>query len=240
MNEAPDVATSLREVRARVERAARACGRAPESVALLAVSKGHGPGALRAAWTAGQRRFGESYLQEALAKREALSGLEAEWHFIGPIQSNKAKRIAAHFDWVHSLDRPELAERLHRHRPAALAPLEVCIQVNVSGEASKRGVAPEEVASLAEVVAGLARLRLRGLMAIPAPERDPRRQRIPFAALRALLEDLRTRGHAGLDTLSMGMSADLEAAVAEGATIVRVGTAIFGPRPARRSAPPSG
>jgi len=202
-------------------------------VDLLAVSKGQPPAALAAAHAAGQRRFGESYLQEALAKRDALGGLAAEWHFIGPMQSNKAKRIAAHFDWVHSLDRADLAERLHRHRPAALPPLEVCIQVNVSGEASKRGVAPEEVPALAEVVAGLPRLRLRGLMTIPAPERDPARQRAAFALLRTLLEALRARGHAGLDTLSMGMSADLEAAVAEGATIVRVGTAVFGPRPAK-------
>jgi len=233
----PDVARRLDEVRARIARAARACGRRPEEVTLLAVSKGQPPQALAEAHAAGQRRFGESYLQEARAKMEALAALEGlEWHFIGPIQSNKAKAIAARFDWVHSLDRADLAERLARHRPEALPPLEVCIQVNVSGEPTKRGVAPEEAAALAEVVTALPRLRLRGLMAIPAPERDPARQRAAFARLRGLLEALRARGHAGLDTLSMGMSADLEAAVAEGATIVRVGTALFGPRPPRRPA----
>lgn len=224
---------ALRRVNERISAAARTAGRPPGAVALLAVSKAFPAEAVIAAARAGQRRFGESYVQEAVVKiaqvRDMAPDLALEWHFIGPIQSNKTRAIAETFDWVHSVDRLKIAQRLSEQRPAALPPLAVLIQVNVSGEASKRGVAPEEASALAHAVARLPRLRVRGLMAIPEPERDPARQRVPFARLRELLERLQREGLA-VDTLSMGMSADLEAAIAEGATIVRVGTAIFGER----------
>jgi pyridoxal phosphate enzyme (YggS family) len=224
---------ALARVHERISAAARAAGRAPGSVALLAVSKAHPAEAVIAAARAGQRRFGESYVQEAVAKiaqvRDEAPDLALEWHFIGPIQSNKTRAIAAHFDWVHSVDRLKIAQRLAEQRPADRPPLEVLIQVNLSGEASKSGVPPAEAATLAHAVARLPRLRLRGLMTIPQPERDAARQRVPFARLRELLERLRREG-LDVDTLSMGMSADLEAAIAEGATIVRIGTAIFGER----------
>ena len=224
---------ALVRVHERISAAARAAGRGPGEIALLAVSKAFPAEAVVAAARAGQRRFGESYVQEAVEKiaqvRALAPDLALEWHFIGPIQSNKTRPIAEHFDWVHSVDRLKIAQRLSEQRPADRPPLEVLVQVNVSGEASKRGVAPAEANALAHAVARLPRLRLRGLMAIPEPERDPVRRRAPFARLRELLERLRREGLA-VDTLSMGMSADLEAAIAEGATIVRVGTAIFGER----------
>jgi len=198
-------------------------------VRLLAVSKTFGADAVLEAYAAGQRAFGENYLQEALDKIAALAGRGIEWHFIGPIQSNKTRPIAAHFDWVHTVDRLKIAQRLSEQRPPDLAPLNICLQVNVSGEATKSGCAPEELADLAAACAALPNLRLRGLMAIPEPEADYDKQRAPLARLRALYEQLNAQGY-GVDTLSMGMSADLAAAVAEGATIVRVGSAIFGAR----------
>jgi len=186
--------------------------------------------ALESAWGGGQADFGENYVQEALPKISAFAGRPVTWHFIGALQSNKSREVAERFHWIHTLDREGLARRLSDQRPAELPPLQVCLQVNVSGESSKGGVMPERVPELAAAVAALPRLRLRGLMAIPAPATDPETQRTPFRAMRGLLEDLQRRGHA-VDTLSMGMSDDLEAAVQEGATIVRIGTAIFGARP---------
>jgi len=219
----------LQVVRARIVAAARAAGREPGDIALLAVSKTFAAGAVRAAYAAKQREFGENYVQEGLEKIAALSALPLIWHFIGPIQSNKTRGIAEHFDWVHSVAREKIAVRLAQARPPELGPLDICLQVNVSGETSKSGVAPEEVWRLAEAVRTLPRLRLRGLMAVPEPSDDIGLQRRRFRGLRLLLEQLNTAGF-GLDTLSMGMSQDLEAAVNEGATIVRVGTAIFGER----------
>jgi pyridoxal phosphate enzyme (YggS family) len=199
-------------------------------VGLIAVGKGQPVAALRAAHDAGQRRFGESYLREAQAKISALAAPGIEWHFIGPIQANKTRGIAALFDWVHGVARLSIAERLNEQRPLVLAPLQVCIQVNVSSEASKSGVSLDDLPALATAVAGLPRLRLRGLMAIPAACADPATQRLPFRALREALDRLNARGLA-LDTLSMGMSDDFEAAIHEGATLVRIGTAVFGVRP---------
>ncbi len=223
----------LSRVHERINAAARASGRDPAAIALVAVSKTFPAAHVLAAAGAGQRAFGESYVQEAVRKiasvREAAPDLALQWHLIGPIQSNKTRPIAEHFDWVQSIDRLKIAERLSEQRPAHLPALNVLIQVNVSGEATKSGVAPEEVSALAHAVAALPRLRLRGLMAIPAPTADPIAQRRPFAQMRLLFERLRDQGLA-LDTLSMGMSDDLEAAIAEGATMVRVGSAIFGAR----------
>lgn len=203
-----------------------------QSVTLLAVSKTWAAEAVREAFAAGQRGFGENYVQEGLDKIEALADLrtQIEWHLIGPLQSNKTRAVAESFDWVHSIDRLKIAERLSAQRPAALAPLSVCIQVNVSGEASKSGVAPADVAVLAHAVAALPRLRLRGLMAIPQVEGDFDAQQRPHLALHELFEALRRDGLT-LDTISAGMSGDLEAAIAAGATMVRVGTALFGGRP---------
>lgn len=223
----------LEAVLARIDSAARLAGRSPESVQLLAVSKTRPPEDVAALADLGQRHFGESYPQEAVAKVQALSGRDLIWHFIGPLQSNKTRQAAAHFHWVHSVDRLKIARRLSEQRPDALPPLNVCLQVNVSGEASKSGVTPGELPELAAAVAQLPNLRLRGLMAIPAPTHDSDAQREPFRALRHMFETLARDGYA-LDTLSMGMSDDLEAAIAEGATIVRVGTALFGPRPPRQ------
>lgn len=203
--------------------------RPPGDVRVLAVSKTKPPEAVRAAAEAGQREFGENHVQDALVKLDALGSLDLIWHFIGPVQSNKTRVVAARFDWVHSIDRAKIATRLNAHRPADLPPLEVCIQVNMSGEDSKSGVDPDQVEELARVVSGLPRLKLRGLMTLPRPCADLEAQRQPFAALRRNLERLNTRGFT-LDTLSMGMSNDMEAAIAEGATIVRIGTAIFGAR----------
>ena len=201
---------------------------------LLAVSKTCPGVSVREAHAAGQRDFGENYVQEALAKIAELADLRAQirWHLIGPLQSNKAREVATHFDWVHSIDRMKLAQRLSDLRPPELAPLQVCLQVNISGEDSKSGVAPEAALALARAVAALPRLQLRGLMAIPEPAADPAAQREPHRALRRLMEAMNAEGLA-LDTLSIGMSADLEAAIAEGATWVRIGTAIFGSRPAK-------
>lgn len=212
-----------------VAEAAIKADRAPAEVRLLAVSKTFPAAAIREAFAAGQRAFGENYLQEALDKMALLHDLSLEWHFIGPIQSNKTRPIAEHFAWVHSVDRLKVAQRLSEQRPAHLPPLNICLQVNVSGEETKHGVAPEEVAGLARAVAGLPRLRLRGLMSIPAPEQDEAAQRKAFASMHTLREGLNAQGMA-LDTLSMGMSHDFQAAIKEGATIVRVGTAIFGTR----------
>lgn len=224
-----NVCSNLQAVRNAIAQAARAAQRCAEDVALLAVSKTFPAAAVRAAFHAGQRAFGESYLQEALDKIGALRDLPLEWHFIGPIQSNKTRAIAENFSWVHGVDRLKIAERLSAQRPQTLPPLDVCIQVNVSGESSKSGVSPGEVADLAHAVARLPQLRLRGLMTIPAPAEGLAAQRAPFARLRQLLQELNAQG-LKLDTLSMGMSQDMEAAILEGATIVRVGTAIFGER----------
>jgi PLP dependent protein len=227
------IGSNLQGVKRRIAEAANGAGRSAESVTLLAVSKTFPAEAVREAHAAGQRAFGENYVQEALAKIDALADLrrELEWHLIGPLQSNKTRPVAESFDWVHSVDRLKIAERLAEQRPAMLPPLQLTIQVNISGEDSKSGVAPAEVPALAAAVAALpaARVRLRGLMAIPEPQGDFAAQRVPHRRLRELLAALNDRG-LQLDTLSMGMSADLEAAVAEGATLVRVGSAIFGQR----------
>lgn len=226
-----DIAQHLDTVRQRIADAARAADRLPSSISLMAVSKTFAAADVRAAYEHGQRVFGESYLQEALQKIEALADLRAglEWHFIGPVQSNKTRPIAEQFDWVHSVDRFKIAERLSAQRPESLAPLNVCLQVNISGEASKSGLPPEQAAAIAHEIARLPRLRLRGLMAIPEPATTLEAQRLPHRRLHALFDALRGEDLA-LDTLSIGMSADLEAAVLEGATIVRIGTAVFGAR----------
>ncbi|MBS0545530.1 MAG: YggS family pyridoxal phosphate-dependent enzyme [Proteobacteria bacterium] len=225
------IAANLQAVRGRIARAAQAAGRDPATVALLAVSKTWPAEAVREAAAAAQHAFGENYVQEGVDKAAALGDLQLEWHFIGPLQSNKTRPVANAFHWVHSVDRLKIAERLSAQRDAHLPPLNVCIQVNVSGEGSKSGVAPHDARELAHAVAALPRLRLRGLMCIPEPTDDEPLLRRRFAALRALKDQLVAEGLA-LDTLSMGMSHDIEAAVAEGATIVRVGTAIFGARAA--------
>ncbi|MEW6342628.1 MAG: YggS family pyridoxal phosphate-dependent enzyme [Paraburkholderia sp.] len=226
-----DLVHNLAAVQQRIDRAAQLASREPRSVALLAVSKTFPADDVRAVHAAGQRAFGENYVQEAVAKIEALADLRAslEWHFIGPLQSNKTRPVAENFDWVHSVDRLKIAQRLAEQRPAHLPPLNVCLQVNVSGEATKAGVTPAEAAGIAQAVAALPQLRLRGLMSIPEPAGTVEAQRVPHRQLRELFEQLRAGG-LELDTLSMGMSADLEAAVLEGATLVRVGTAIFGAR----------
>lgn len=223
------ISTNLQAVRARIAAAAQLAGRAVEDIRLLAVSKTFPPERIREAALAGQIAFGENYLQESLGKIAALADLGLEWHFIGPLQSNKTRPVAEHFSWVHGIERLKIAERLSAARGAARPPLQVCIQVNVSGEASKSGVSPGETAALAHAVAGLPNLRLRGLMAIPEPTDDMPLARQRFAMLRELREVL-NKAEMALDTLSMGMSHDLEAAILEGATIVRVGTAIFGER----------
>lgn len=229
MNRQQQIAEQLRAVHARIAAAARACGRDPAEVRLLAVSKTFPVADLRAAQAAGQDCFGESYINEALPKIAALADPAPEWHYIGPLQSNKTRAVAEHFAWVHSVDRLKLAQRLSDQRPAGLPPLNLCIQVNISAEASKSGVAVEDLRELAPRVAALPRLRLRGLMAIPAPTTDAVAQRAAFRCLREARDALNALGLA-LDTLSMGMSDDLEAAIAEGATLVRVGSAIFGAR----------
>jgi PLP dependent protein len=227
------ISDNLQAVQQRIAAAARAMQRDPAEVALLAVSKTFGPDAVIDAAKAGQRAFGENYLQEALDKIAAVRAMHPdlllEWHFIGPIQSNKTRAIAEHFDWVHSVDREKIAQRLSEQRPPHLPPLNVCLQINISGEASKSGAMPQQAAELAQKIAALPRLKLRGLMAIPEPAADVQAQRVPFRQLHNLLNELKTQGLM-LDTLSMGMSADMDAAIAEGATVVRVGTAIFGKR----------
>ena len=224
------IANNIAKVAERIREAAQAVQRDPASVGLLAVSKTQPAEAIREACAAGLRDFGENYLQEALDKQAQLADLPLHWHFIGPIQSNKTRAIAEHFDWVHSVDRLKIAQRLSEQRPDSLPPLNICLQVNVSGEASKSGCAPQDVAELARTIAVLPRLRLRGLMTIPEPTDDPAEQRAAFTRLRELQQGLAL----DLDTLSMGMSQDLEAAIAEGATWVRIGTALFGARDYRR------
>ncbi|MFZ5484924.1 MAG: YggS family pyridoxal phosphate-dependent enzyme [Pseudomonadota bacterium] len=221
------IAAGLQACQARIAAACREAGRDPAGVSLLAVSKTFPAEAVREAWQAGQTAFGESYVQEALAKQAALADLPLTWHFIGPIQSNKTRPIAEHFAWVHGVDRLKIAERLSEARPATLPPLNVCIEVNVGGEASKHGVAPEQALALAAQVGALPGLALRGFMTIPRPTAQVAEARAQFARLRALLEQA---DDPRLDTLSMGMSGDLESAILEGATLVRVGTAIFGKR----------
>ena len=227
------IVRNLQAVRGQIDRYARDASRDPHDIRLLAVSKTFGAEAVLAAAQAGQCCFGENYVQEAIDKQEAIRSLrpelELEWHFIGPIQSNKTRPIAEHFDWVHSVDREKIAQRLSDQRPQHLPPLQVCLQVNISGEASKSGVEPAALPALAAAVAAMPRLQLRGLMAIPEPAIALEAQRRPFARLRELASQLQAQGMA-LDTLSMGMSADLQAAIMEGATMVRVGTAIFGER----------
>ena len=233
------IVSNIQQVRARIATACGLAQRPVQSVTLLAVSKTVPAQVVRSAFEAGERRFGENYVGEGVAKIAALSDLREriEWHLIGPLQSNKTREAAEHFDWVQSVDRLKIAQRLSAQRPVHLPPLNVCLQVNVSGEASKSGVAPGEVAELAHEVAALPRLVLRGLMAIPEPTTDVAEQRRSHAALRKLFLQLRGEGLA-LDTLSMGMTADLEAAVLEGATMVRIGTAIFGARaPAAEASP---
>jgi pyridoxal phosphate enzyme (YggS family) len=223
------IAENIFRVGQQIAEAAQACGRAPEAVTLLAVSKTQSAATVREAYAAGQRDFGENYVQEALDKIGALPLPGLVWHFIGPLQSNKTRDIASHFDWVHSVDRLKIATRLNEQRPAGMAPLNVCIQVNISEEDSKSGVAMADVEALCEALQSLPNLRLRGLMAIPAPCDDPVAQRAVYAPLTALLRQLQAR-YPGMDTLSIGMSADIAAAIAEGSTLVRVGTAIFGAR----------
>jgi len=223
------IASNLQAVQARIVAAAKLAGRLPESIQLLAVSKTWPLGHVLEAADAGQRAFGENYVQEGVDKAIASADRQLEWHFIGPLQSNKTRPVAENFAWVHAIDRLKIAERLSAQRPASLPPLQVCVQVNVSGEVSKSGCIPEEALALSQAVASLPGLRLRGLMAIPEPTDDAQAQRAPFRELREIFDHIRAAG-LPLDTLSMGMSHDLEAAVAEGATIVRIGTAIFGER----------
>ena len=227
------ISENLQVVQHRIATSAQAAGRDPSSIALLAVSKTFDAQAVLTAAQAGQRAFGENYVQEAIDKisatRELNPNLQLEWHFIGPIQSNKTRQIAEHFDWVHSVDRLKIAQRLSEQRPVDMPPLQICLQVNVSGEATKSGIEPDALLELARVVNTLPNLRLRGLMAIPEPTEDVEQQRAAFAKLRLMQNDLQAVG-IPTDTLSMGMSADMDAAIAEGATIVRIGTAIFGGR----------
>jgi len=228
-----DIAGNLAAVLQAVESAARAAGRSPAGVRLVAVSKTFPAAAIRAAAAAGQRAFGENYLQEALGKIGELQDLGLEWHFIGPVQSNKTRELAAHFDWVHGVERLKIAERLSAQRAETLPPLQVCVQVNVSGEASKSGCAPAEAPALCAAVAGLPRLRLRGLMAIPEAAGEAAAARPAFRQLRELHRAILEAGAvdpAAFDTLSMGMSGDFQTAIAEGATLVRIGSAIFGAR----------
>lgn len=228
------ISGNLQDVRRQIAAAADKAQRSVDEVALLAVSKTFGVQEVLTAATEGhQRAFGENYLQEALAKmaevRAARPDLKLEWHFIGPIQSNKTRLIAEHFDWVHAVDREKIAQRLSDQRPADLPPLNICLQVNISGEASKSGMSPDEALTVARHIEVLPHIRLRGLMAIPEPETDSERQRLPFQRLRMLFDQLNAEG-LSLDTLSMGMSGDMDAAIMEGATIVRIGSAIFGAR----------
>lgn len=226
----PAIAENLATVQARIAAACSAAARPPQTVGLLAVSKTQPAAAVAAAAAAGQRAFGENYVQEGVDKLRELAALQLEWHFIGPLQSNKTREVATSFDWVHSIDRLKLAERLSAQRPLERQPLQVCVQVNISGEASKSGCAPDDALALCRTIAGLPRLNLRGLMAIPAPATSDADARAPFRALRELFDQIR-RELPGLDTISAGMSDDLDAAIAEGSTLVRVGSAIFGARP---------
>lgn len=233
------ISLNIEQVRERIQAACQAAGRAPAEVTLLAVSKTFGPEAVRAAADCGQHAFGENYLQEAVEKMAQLAedadSPPLEWHCIGPIQSNKTRLVAEHFDWAHTVDRLKTAQRLSQQRPTHLAPLNVCIQVNIDGGANKAGVMPEETPALAREIALLPGLALRGLMTIPEPAPDFESQRAVHLRARALFDQLRAQGLA-LDTLSMGMTSDLEAAIAAGSTMVRVGTAIFGGRPMKTAA----
>jgi PLP dependent protein len=223
------IADNLQRVQTRIAQACAQAGRPTNVVRLLAVSKTFGPDAVAQAYAAGQTAFGENYIQEGVEKIRALQALPLEWHCIGPVQSNKTRLVAEHFDWMHTVDRLKIAQRLSEQRPAELPPLQVCLQVNVDGGTTKSGAAPDDVLVLAKQVAHLPRLRLRGLMCIPDPAADFVTECLNFARARELLEMLNAQG-LQLDTLSMGMSADLEAAIHEGSTLVRVGTAIFGAR----------
>ncbi len=225
----PLIDDNITKLRRRIRLSAEKYHRPQSDILLLAASKTRPAEDIRRAYACGLSQFGESYLQEALEKIDALSDLPLTWHFVGPVQSNKTRPIAEHFHWVHSVDREKIARRLNDQRPPGLPPLNVCLQVNISGEQSKSGASEAEVGDLAEAIARMPNLALRGLMAIPAPCEDTARQRSAFARLREILESLRP-DFPGMDTLSMGMSDDLEAAIAEGSTILRVGTALFGPR----------
>lgn len=224
-----NIDSALQSVKKHIATAATNAGRQPEEVILLAASKTNPAEQVRKAWLAGQTIFGENYLQEALEKILALSDLPIEWHFIGPIQSNKTKRITENFSWVHSVDRMKIADRLSRDRPEKLPPLQVCLQINVSGEDTKSGILPEHAAEFAAYIAELPRIKLRGLMAVPELTTATALQRSQFQMLRTIYDQLRQDGF-DLDTLSMGMSEDMDIAIAEGATMVRIGTSIFGPR----------
>ncbi len=225
------IADRLTKVHCQIAAAAKAAQRQSQAIRLLAVSKTRQADELRQAWACGQQEFGENYLQEVLDKIEALKDLNIGWHFIGPLQSNKTRPIAESFDWVHSVDRFKIAQRLNDQRPGEMPPLNICLQVNISEEASKSGVLPADLPTLAAKVAALKNIRLRGLMAIPASSDDPEQQRKPFAQMNNLLKSLQQQlPDQPLDTLSMGMSGDMDAAILEGATIVRIGTALFGPR----------
>lgn len=221
---------NLEKVRFRISQFAQAYDRPEGAVELIAVSKTHGPDKVRQAFESGQKHFGENYLQEALDKQAALHEPDITWHFIGPIQSNKTRDIAAHFAWVHSVDREKIARRLSEQRPEDMPPLQILLQVNISEEDSKSGVALKDLPALAETVSGLPNLVLAGLMAIPAPASGLENQRVPFRQLREARDQLISRGHESCQHLSMGMSSDYEAAIAEGATLIRIGTDIFGPR----------
>jgi hypothetical protein len=221
------IAQRLKQIRSRIRHAELACNRKPGSVLLLAVSKTKPAEDIAFAYQAGQRHFGENYLQEALKKQQELGAFDITWHFIGPIQSNKTKALATHFDWVHSVDSLKIAKRLSEQRPVHLPPLNICLQVNISDEQSKSGITLDELPDLVESVSGLPSLRLRGVMAIPAPQDDFERQRQPYKTLYQAVARL---NNPKLDTFSFGMTGDLRAAIAEGSTIVRIGTALFGER----------
>lgn len=224
------IAANLQSVRERIARACAAARRDVNEVTLLPVSKTFGPDAVREAYAAGENAFGENYIQEAVEKQALLADLPLQWHCIGPIQSNKTRLVAAHFAWAHTIDRLKIAQRLSEQRPEGMPPLSICLQVNIDGGPTKSGIAPVEALALAREVAGLPRLRLRGLMAIPEPVPDFEGQLAVHRRVRALFDQLREAGLA-LDTLSLGMTGDLEAAIHAGSTMVRVGTAIFGTRP---------
>lgn len=230
MNTAASIPENLARTGAAIHAAATAAQRDPQSLRLIAVSKTHPAASVRSAHAAGQCEFGENYLQEALDKMQQLQDLPLVWHFIGPIQSNKTRALATHFDWVHTVDRLKIAQRLSEQRPPQRGPLKVLLQLNISGEESKSGCSLQELPALADAVAALPNLQLCGLMAIPAPEADPQRQRAVFRQVAAAAAALRAAGHADCRELSMGMSGDFPAAIAEGATMVRIGTDLFGSR----------
>ncbi|WP_022959124.1 YggS family pyridoxal phosphate-dependent enzyme [Spongiibacter tropicus] len=234
MSSPQTITANIAALRQRIVQSASDAGRDPAEITLLAVSKTRSAEEVAVALDAGLTQIGENYLQEAVDKQAALQGRNACWHFIGPIQSNKTREIASHFDWVHSIDREKIARRLSEQRPEGKPPLKICLQVNISREDSKSGVLPEDALTLAKQITALPALQLRGLMAIPAVSDDPAEQRAAFAALRALRDTLQQAlPDQTLDTLSMGMSGDMDAAIAEGSTLIRIGTALFGPRPAK-------